>query len=32
VTPEAVVPHDKAAAALGTAARFIDCIAGLLRE
>jgi uncharacterized protein (UPF0332 family) len=28
--PDAVVPHDKAAAALETAARFVNCIAGLL--
>jgi uncharacterized protein (UPF0332 family) len=28
--PEAVVPHDKAVAALDTASRFVDCIAGLL--
>jgi uncharacterized protein (UPF0332 family) len=28
--PDAVVPHDKAVAALDTASRFVDCIAGLL--
>ena len=29
--PEAVVPHDKAVAAVEAAARFVDCIASLLR-
>jgi uncharacterized protein (UPF0332 family) len=28
--PDAVVPHDRAADAIETAARFVDCIAGLL--
>ena len=29
--PDAVVPHDKAAAAIETADRFVDCIASLLK-
>ena len=28
--PDAIVPHEKAAAAVQTAARFVDCIAGLI--
>jgi hypothetical protein len=30
--PDAVVPREKAAAAVETATRFVNCIAGLLAE
>lgn len=30
--PDAVVPHEKAAAAVETATRFVNCIAGLLAK